>query len=350
MERPSEPSETCAQSRRPYADAVTTASAVRRSPALGALYVLTGAFLFGFNGSMTKVVLQAGITAQQLTLFRVLGTALIAGAVLLVSDRAQLRLTRREVASFALLGIAGLAMVQWLYAVAIAHLPVGIALLFEYMAVIIVAVVARVVFKERVHPRLWWAIGAVLVGLAVVAQVWSSTLSILGVAAGLGAACAYALYFLVGERSVAGRPPMAVAFWAATFATGFWLVFSQWWELPGGTFTEDVSFGGALDEVVTPMWVPLVTMVALGAFAPFTLIFMSLRHISATASGILASSEVLFAFVVAWVWLGETLMPVQLAGALTVFVGILVAQTARERTREPRSDDAFAVEVPPEIP
>lgn len=331
---------------------MTTASAVRRSPALGAAYVLTGAFLFGFNGSMTKVVLQAGITAQQLTLFRVLGTALIAGAVLLVTDRAQFRVTLRELRAFALLGIGGLAMVQWLYAVAIAHLPVGVALLFEYMAVIIVALVARVVFKERVHPRLWWAIAAVLAGLAVVAQVWDSNLSVLGVLAGLGAACAYALYFLAGERSVAGRPPMAVAFWAAAFATAFWLVFSQWWTMPAGTLTAEVSYGGTLDFIATPMWLPLVAMVALGAFAPFTLIFMSLRHLSATASGVLASSEVLFAFIVAWLWLGETLAPLQLAGATVVFVGIVVAQTARERPPGPATDadDAFALGVPPEVP
>ncbi|WP_143338248.1 DMT family transporter [Demequina sp. NBRC 110054] len=325
-------------------------AAMRRSPALGAAFVLTGAFLFGFNGSMTKVVMQAGISPEQLTLMRVLGTALIAGTVLLLTDRSQFRVSRTDLGRFAALGIGGLALVQWLYAVAIKHLPVGVALLFEYMAVIIVAVVARVVFKESVHPRLWWAIGAVLVGLAVVAEVWDSSLSLLGVAAGLGAACAYAFYFLAGERSVAGRPPMAVAFWASTFATAFWLVFSGWWTMPGGTFTADVSFGGALDSIVTPMWVPLVAMVSLGAFAPFTLIFMSLRHISATASGILASSEVLFAFTVAWLWLGETLEPLQVAGAAVVFVGIVVAQTARERPSQADPDDAFALAVPPEAP
>ncbi|WNM25696.1 DMT family transporter [Demequina capsici] len=329
---------------------MTDAMTARRSPALGALFVLTGAFLFGFNGSMTKVVMQAGITPEQLTLFRVLGTAVIAGTVLAITDRAQLRLTWRDAGRFAALGIAGLAMVQWLYAVAIKHLPVGVALLFEYMAVVIVAIVARVVFKEKVHPRLWWAIGAVLVGLAIVAEVWDSTLSGVGVAAGLAAACAYAFYFISGERSVADRPPMAVAFWASAFATAFWLMFSQWWRIAPGTFAENVSFGGSLDAIHAPMWVPLVGMVALGAFAPFTLIFMSLRHISATASGILATSEVLFAFIVAWLWLGETLAPLPLVGAAVVLVGIVMAQTARERAVSPDSDDAFALAVPPEAP
>lgn len=322
----------------------------RRSPAIGATAVLTGAFLFGFNGSMAKVVMQAGITPEQLTFFRVLGTALIAGGVLLATDRSQFRLPRRDIAWFAALGVFGLAIVQWLYSVAISLLPVGVALLFEYTAVVLIALFAWAVFKEKVHPRLWGAIVAVLVGLAIVAQVWDSQLSGLGVIAALGAAVAYAFYFLAGERSVAGRPPMAVAFWAAAFAAAFWLLLSRWWEIPAGDLVEPVSFGGSLEKISAPMWVPLILIVVLGGFAPFTLIFISLRHISATASGILASSEVLFAFAVAWLWLGEELSAGQLVGAGIVLAGIVVAQTARERKEGTPAPEGFGAGVPPEAP
>lgn len=321
-----------------------------RSPALGAAAVLTAAFLFGFNGSMSKVVMQAGISPEQLTLFRVAGTAVIAGAVLAITDRRQFRPSRRDLAWFAAIGVGGLAMVQWLYSVAISLLPVGVALLFEYTAVVLIAVVAWGFLKEKVHPRLWWAIAAVLVGLAIVAQVWNSPLSGVGVLAGLGAAVAYAFYFLGGERSVAGRPAMAVAFWTASFATAFWLALSGWWNIPGGLFTEPMSFGGSLEAISAPIWVPVLLIVVLGGFAPFTLIFISLRHISATASGILASSEVLFAFAVAWAWLDETLSTVQLLGAVVVLVGIVVAQTARERQRKGPAPEGFGAGVPPELP
>ncbi|MDN4481575.1 DMT family transporter [Demequina muriae] len=329
---------------------MTSPLAHRRSPAIGAGAVLTGAFLFGFNGSMAKVVMQAGITPEQLTFFRVLGTAVIAAGVLLATDRSQFRLPRRDIAWFAALGIGGLAIVQWLYSVAISLLPVGVALLFEYTAVVLIALFAWAVFKERVHPRLWGAIVAVLVGLAIVAQVWNSPLSGLGVVAALGAAVAYAFYFLAGERSVAGRPAMAVAFWAGTFATAFWLLLSRWWAIPAGSLGDPVSFGGSLDHIAAPMWVPLLLIVVLGGFAPFTLIFISLRHISATASGILASSEVLFAFAVAWAWLGESLSPGQLIGAAIVLVGIVVAQTARQRKQDEPVPEAFGAGVPPEAP
>ncbi len=37
----------------------------------------------------------------------------------------------------------------------------------------------------------------------------------------------------------------------------------------------------------------------------------------------------IFAFLVAWVWLGEALNPLQLGGAAVVLAGIVLAQTAR---------------------
>jgi drug/metabolite transporter (DMT)-like permease len=55
----------------------------------------------------------------------------------------------------------------------------------------------------------------------------------------------------------------------------------------------------------------------------------ALQHISATRVGIAAMLEPVVATIIAWAWLGETLAPVQLAGAGVVLAGILLAQTAR---------------------
>ncbi len=232
-------------------------------------------------------------------------------------------------------------MVQWLYGVAISMLPVGVALLFEYTAVILVALTAWLIFGERIGARLWWAIAAVLLGLAVVAQVWDSQLRPLGIIAGLGAAIAFAFYFLAGERGVAKKHPVAVAFWASTFASGFWTIFSGSWNIDSGLFMQHVSLTGALESVVMPLWMPLLYVLTLGSFAPFVLLFMALRHTTATAVGIAASSEVLFAFAVAWLWLGETLSGLQVAGSVVVFGGIVLAQTAR--------DSATAALEPPAV-
>jgi len=297
---------------------------------VGYLYALLAALLFGANGSVAKVVLEAGISPTQLTQFRVLGTAIIAGAILLVIDRGAFRLTRCQFGVMAILGLAGVAVLQASYAVAIQLLPVGIALLFEYLAVLLVAVIAFFFLKEKVKARLWIAIAFVLVGLAVVAQVWASTLNPLGVGMALVAAASLTLYFIVGERQVGATSPLAVAFWTTSFASVFWAFFSGWWMLEPASLAETVSLSGNLASVQLPLWIPLAWCVVMGSFAPFLLSFLALKHLSATAAGVVASSEVIFAFLVAWLWLGEGLNAVQLVGAAVVLAGIILAQTARE--------------------
>jgi drug/metabolite transporter (DMT)-like permease len=298
---------------------------------VGYVYALLASVLFGANGSVTKVLVQAGLQPAQLTLFRVLATAVLAGAVLLATDRRAFRVSGRQLGTLAVLGIAGVAMLQYTYAVALGLLPVGITLLIEYMAVLLVALVAFFVFKEKVRARLWMAIGFVLVGLAIVARIWASDLDPFGVLMATAAAVTLTIYFVIGEREVGKSSPMAVAFWTMGFATVFWLVFSAWWTIDPAIFGRTHSLGGTLAAVVVPLWVPLLWTMLLGSFAPFFLSLLALKHLSATTAGIVATSEVIFAFLVAWLWLGEGLEAVQLVGAAVVLVGIILAQTARKQ-------------------
>lgn len=296
---------------------------------MGYLYALLAAMLFGANGSVIKVTMEAGLTPAQVTEFRLVGTAIIAGLVLLVIDRRAFVLPRRQWPIMLLLGVVGVALLQATYAAALEILPVGIALLLEYTAVLMVALVAYFIFREPVKARLWLAIVFVLLGLAIVAQVWASTLDALGVVLALAAAVCLAVYFLVGERQVAHTSPLAVSFWTMTFAAVFWSFVSGWWELSPGIFATPVDIGGASGTFEVPMALPLAWNILLGSFAPFLLSLAALRHLPATAAGIVASSEVVFAFAVAWLWLGETLELVQIVGAAVVLAGIILAQTAR---------------------
>jgi drug/metabolite transporter (DMT)-like permease len=296
---------------------------------VGYLFALAAALLFGANGSLTKLIIEAGLTATQLTQFRTLGTAVLAGALLLIFDRRGFRLTGRQLLVMAVLGVFGVALLQASYAFALSLMPVGITLLLEYTAVLMVALFAFFVFRERVKARLWIAIALVLAGLAVVAQVWDSDLDPVGVLFAAVAAVTLAFYFLVGERQVGATSPLTVAFWTMTFATGFWALFSGWWDLRLETFATPVQLGGAAGDLQLPLLLPLIVTVVLGSFAPFLLSFYALKHLTATAAGIVASAEVIFAFLVAWLWLGEQLDLLQIAGAAVVLVGIVLAQTAR---------------------
>lgn len=296
---------------------------------MGYLYALLASLLFGLNGSTTKLIVESGISPAQLTFIRVTTIAVLSGVILAFTNRQAFRISRRQLLVMVFLGIAGVALIQWFYALAISLLPVGIALMFEYSGILLVAIAARFLFKERVKPRIWVAIAAVLIGMAIVAQVWASSLNGLGVVFGVLAALCLAVYFVVGERQVTTSSPLAVSFWSMLFASGFWLVFSSWWTIDPGILDQPISLGGSLEGISAPLWGLLLWNGVFGSFAPYLLSFMALGRLTATAAGIVSASEVVFAFAFAFLWLGETLNSVQTIGAVLVLVGIVVAQTAR---------------------
>lgn len=296
---------------------------------MGYLYGFVAAFLFGANGTVSKIIIESGFTPAQLTQMRVLGAAVISGLVLLIVDRKSFRVPMKQWPVILVLGVFGVALLQVTYALALELLPVGIALLLEYTAVLIVALVAFFFFKEKVRLRLWVAIGFVLLGLVVVAEIWASTLDPLGVMWGLMAAATLSIYFLVGERQLKKISPLALSFWTMAIAAVFWAPLSGWWDMNPEMFEATAPLTADPEGPMAPLWVFFLWNIVLGSFTPFLLSLSALKRLSATAAGIVATSEIAFAFITAWVWLGEDLTPLQIAGASIVLVGIVIAQTAR---------------------
>ena len=127
--------------------------AARRRPLLGYAMVWVAATLFAVNGTVSKVVLESGISSAQLTQVRSAGAAVGLALVLLVFRPRSLRVTRAELPMLIVFGITGVAFVQWFYFLAIHRLPVGIALLIQYTAPLLVALWARFVMREPVRRR-----------------------------------------------------------------------------------------------------------------------------------------------------------------------------------------------------
>jgi drug/metabolite transporter (DMT)-like permease len=292
--------------------------------------MITAALLFALNGTVSKVVLQSGISPLELTQVRATGAFLAFALVLGITRRQSLRLTRGELPYLVVFGIAGVALVQWLYFVSISRLPIGIALLIEYIAPILIALWAWAVFKETIRRRIWVALAFAIVGLAVVVEAWSGiALDGLGVAASLAAAVAYAVYVLMAEHAVRWRDPASLTAYGFLFAGLFWAVVQPLWRFPVGRLDDSVSLLGHLERFSLPVWLLLLYVVVAGTMITFLLVAAALRHISATRVGIVAMLEPVAASAVAFLWLGESFGTAQLVGGGIVLVAILLAQTAR---------------------
>ena len=296
-----------------------------RHPGRGYAMALTAALLWGFNGSVAKVTMVGALSSLQMVELRSLGAFAVLAAALLVLAPQQLRIRKDELPWLVAFGIAGLAFVQLLYLIAIRRLDVGVALLIEYTAPVLVGLYARFVLKEHVRNRVWAAIALAL----VVDVAHGVTLDGIGVAASLAAAVAYAIYVLLAERSVGDRSAVSLLCWGFLFASVFWAFVAPWWSFPFGRLDDDISLLGHLSNYSLPVWLLMISNVLVGTVVPFFLILRALRHLPATRVAIAAMAEPVVATVVAWAWLGEALGPAQLVGGAVVLAGIGLAQTAR---------------------
>jgi drug/metabolite transporter (DMT)-like permease len=297
---------------------------------LGYAMVATAATLFAVNGSVSKVVLGSGLSSLELAQIRNTAAALLFFLFLVVVAPARLKVGRRELLFLVAFGLVGVALVQWLYFVAIEHLPVGVALLIEFTAPLFVALFARFVYREHVRRRIWVSVALCLTGLTLVVELWSGVaFSTVGVTAAFGGALALSAYLLMAERERKHRDAASLSFYGFLFAALLWAMVQPLWNFPWGVLDDDVSLQGNLSEYSAPMWVLVAFIVVVGTMVTFSLLMGSLRHVSATRASIVGTLEPVVATVIAWAWLGESFGPMQLVGGAIVIAGILVAESAR---------------------
>ena len=304
---------------------------MRRQPALGLGLVVLGAALFIQNAGVSRVALRAGVDPLTLTTLRVTGTFVV---LLLVAAVFRPDALRPPTGRLGLLlvvhGLIGVAALQWTYFVAIDRLPVGMALLLEYQAPILVAVWARFAQREPVRRRLWVGLVLAWTGLAAATGIWRGlSFDLVGILGGVGAALCFAVYFLVGEHGVGRLDPLRVILWSFLCATVGLNVVRPVTGLSLSLLDDRVGLLGRLEGHSAPLWLVLGWIVVVGTVLPFGVELAALRHLPATTVTMVAMLEPVGVSALGWVWFAESLDAVAIVGGVAVVAGIVLAQTSR---------------------
>lgn len=296
-----------------------------RGRGVGLGLALLSAVAFGGSGVAAKPLIEAGLDPLHVVWLRVAGAALVM-LPLAVRHRALLRRRPGLLAGFGLLAVAG---VQACYFASLSRIPVGVALLIEYLAPALVLGWVRFVQKRPVTRAA--AVGVVLAvgGLACVVEVWSGLgFDALGLLLALGAACCQVGYFVLSDQgSDAGDeapdPLGVIAYGLLVGAAVLTVVARPWtmdWSVLQGTASMD---GRPVAAVVLLAWIVLVATVV-----AYVTGVVSVRRLSPQVAGVVACLEAVIATVLAWVLLGEHLSAPQIAGGAIVLVGAFIAQSS----------------------
>ncbi|MBA2465216.1 MAG: EamA family transporter [Nocardioidaceae bacterium] len=301
------------------------------SAVTGLILVTAGALLFIVNAGVSRVALRAGVDPLTLTSVRVTGTAAALVVVAALVRRSALRPPGGRLGLLLVAhGLVGVAALQWTYFVAIDRLPIGMALLLEYQAPILVALWARLVQKEQVRGRMWLGLALAMVGLAAATGVWrGAALDWVGITAALGAAVCFAAYFLIGEHGVARLDPLRVILWSFLVAAAGLNIVSPVARFPVDLLDTSAPLLGRLASYDAPVWSLLTWIVLLGTLVPFAVTLLALRHLRATTVTMVAMLEPVGVSALGWGWFRESLDAVAVVGGVAVVTGILLAQSAR---------------------
>lgn len=296
----------------------------------GHVALIISILLFASNGSVSKSLLVSGIDATRLSQIRVTGAFLVLLIFALFLVRDQLKVKRPELLPIISYGIIGVALVQFLYFVAIERMPIGVALVIEYTAPVLVALWARFGEKEPVKKRVWLALALTLFGLSLVTNIWNGfTLDSIGFIAAALAAVSLAIYFITGEKLVQKRSALAIVTLAFGASTIFWAIILPWWNFDTDIFSGQVSFPENSSNMVS-ISLMMLWMIVMGTIAPFFLSFVALSHLKARTVAIVGTLEPVFASAVAFFVLNESLLAIQLLGGAVVIVGVVLAESAKE--------------------
>ncbi|MBW3658526.1 MAG: DMT family transporter [Actinobacteria bacterium] len=284
---------------------------------------VTSAAAFGTSGAFAASLLQAGWTPGAAVTVRVGLAALVLTLPGLLALRGTGRALRTGSPMLLVYGVAAVAGAQLCYFLAIQRLSVAVGLLLEYSGILLV--VAWMWLRHRQRPGGLTLAGAVAAvgGLGLVLEIGSAAvLDPVGILWGLGAAVGLATYFVVSAGTDTALPPLTVAWGGLAVGATVLGVAALAGVLPMAAPRVDVVL---LDH--TTSWVvPVLGLSLVAAVVAYVTGIAGARRLGARVASFVGLTEVLFAVLFAWLLVGQSLRPVQLAGGVLVLAGIALVR------------------------
>ncbi|QYN32796.1 DMT family transporter [Pseudonocardia sp. DSM 110487] len=309
---------------------------------VGLWLALGAALAMGSAAAAMKALGATGMPAVNVVQARLLVAAAALMVVAVVVRRGRLRVARRDWWLVGAYGVISLAANQVVFMMSLSRLSVGVALLLEYLAPVLVALWVRFVRREPVSGLVWGGIAATLLGLGLVGRAWAGfALDGAGFVLGLLAAVTMASRFVLADRGLRRHDPLVLAAWGTTVSAGTLLLTGAIAPFPLDALLRDVDLNGvAVPVALLVAWVGLV-----GTAGGVLLAVAAQRLLPPTAASLVLTLEVVVGAGLAYLVLGEGLAAAQILGGAVMLGGVALAQVAivRRADRRPASTAAPAV-------
>ncbi|WP_375384451.1 DMT family transporter [uncultured Microbacterium sp.] len=308
----------------------------------GLVLAVASALAFSSSGPLVKPLLEAGWSLGAALLVRMGVAALVLSPSLVLAMRRQPSFLRRHgriILAFGLMPVLGC---QLFFFSAMQRLPVGVALLIQYLAPVMLVVFVWARTRRRPSALVLWGSVVAMVGLVLVVDISGTSFDLLGTVFALCAAVCGCAYFVIAERASDDLPPLALAAGGLLTGAVIMAVLCASGIMPFVAPAVSVVLAG----IEVPWFVPLLWVAAVATTLGYALGVMAVPRIGSRVASFVGLSEVLFALGFAWLFLAEVPAPVQFAGGALILVGVVLVRADARSALTPRTEAATLPVVP----
>lgn len=295
--------------------------------------------VFGLSGSFGKALLETGWTPGAAVTARLTGAALILAIPAIPALHGRWHQLKDNWITILLFGLIGVAACQLFYFNAVERLSVGVALLLEYLAPVLIVLWLWVASRRRPRPLTIAGTLLSLAGLVLVLDLTGAVkIDFVGVLWGLAAAVCLAIYFFITAKENDTLPPIVLASSGLLVGAALMWLAAATGLLPMAFSTADTKLG----PWVTPWWVSVAGLVVLATVLAYVSGVMAARALGSKVASFVSLTEVLFAVIWAWLLLGELPGPIQLLGGALIVGGVILVRLDELRLASQVEPDAAA--------
>jgi drug/metabolite transporter (DMT)-like permease len=301
--------------------------------AAGIALAVLSAGTFGTSGIFASALISTAWSPAAVAIARLGGSAVLLSVPAVLQLRGRWALLRRQAGTVVVYGVVAIAGGQLCYFNAIESIPIGLAVVLEYLGVVLIVGWLWAILGQR--PGRLTAAGAVaaLGGLALLAGLaGSARVSPAGIMWGLGEAVSLAAYFLLsaaaGDRVL---PPLVMA-WGGLGTGAAVLAVAGW---TGALRITASAAGVELLHRHLSWIVPVLELALVSAVIAYVAGIAAARRLGARLASFTGMAEVLFAVLYAWLLLGQMPSPAELTGGALMLTGVILIRADDTRRSTP---------------
>ena len=291
----------------------------KNSRLTGTLLVIMASLFWGTSGIfILKIIEISGWSAISLAFWRDLVSSIFLLACILVINPKLLRVHKADWPWLITMGVFSIGIFHICWNIAVVRLGASLATVIQCNATVIVSLLAWALFKESLSLIKILAIAASVGGTVLAAGMvgtWDLRVDPIGIWIGLGSAVTYGSLSLIGKKLSRDYNTWTITFYIFTIGTLTIFLFQ------GGQPDPWIAGSGIL-----PWLLGFVLMSTMLGFAVYT---KALSMLPASVAAILSTAEILFAAILAAIFLGERLGAWQILGALLIVLGVVLVSIPR---------------------